>query len=172
MVVDQGRLRTTIWRPEDASGRPALGPPDLFAPPARSRRTMMERPWRSELWSVVDGAVGRVGGLVVDETPALGAAAGLLGQPRPGPRCRPGSSGLLGERNEKTADRGRATKTWWRVSPGKKATARSLSTKKAEERRRTRTSGRSRARRGSSRARWGARERPAARLGYRVETHR
>ena len=43
-----GRLRTTIWRPEDASGRPALGPPDLFAPPARSRRTMKERPWRSE----------------------------------------------------------------------------------------------------------------------------
>ena len=29
-----------------------MGPPDLFAPPARSRRTMMERPWRSELWRV------------------------------------------------------------------------------------------------------------------------
>ena len=56
-----GRLRTTICRPEDASGRPALTPPDLLAPPARSRRTMMERPWSSELCSCVIAAVAASG---------------------------------------------------------------------------------------------------------------
>jgi len=53
-----------------------LAPPPgpLVAPPARSRRTMMERPWRSELWSVAM---------------ADSAAAGDSKSTRPQPLLRP-----------------------------------------------------------------------------------